>query len=214
MSAKSRGVTNIVDVGAQLKRLREERQISMRTLAKASGLSANALSMIERGLTSPSVSTLTKLAGALQAPITAFFRREPDRQKIVYRPAESRIQIPLRYGLSENLGGDAFTERIEAMRLSFNPGCTSGPYALCHSGNEFIFVEKGQLDYQVDSQEFHLHTGDTLMFAAGLNHRWYNPGPDSAVVLVVISAFAEDERPEEYHLAVGEVESNDVRFPG
>ena len=54
-----------VDVGARLKQLREDRRVSMRTLAKNSGLSANALSMIERGLTSPSVSTLTKLAGAL-----------------------------------------------------------------------------------------------------------------------------------------------------
>ena len=47
-----------VDVGQRLKALREERGISMRTLARNSGLSANALSMIERGLTSPSISTL------------------------------------------------------------------------------------------------------------------------------------------------------------
>ena len=44
-----------VDVGARLKTLRRDRKVSMRTLAKQSSLSANALSMIERGLTSPSV---------------------------------------------------------------------------------------------------------------------------------------------------------------
>ncbi len=54
-----------VNVGERLRELREARNISMRTLASRSGLSANALSMIERGKASPSVSTLYKLADAL-----------------------------------------------------------------------------------------------------------------------------------------------------
>ena len=53
-----------VDVASRLRNLRESRGISMRTLGTRSGLSANALSMIERGKTSPSVSTLYKLADA------------------------------------------------------------------------------------------------------------------------------------------------------
>ena len=202
MSTKKRGI-NDVDVGAQLKRLREDRQISMRTLARASNLSANALSMIERGLTSPSVSTLMKLAGALEVPVTAFFRREPDRQKIVFRPAESRLQLKLPHGTSEDLGGDTFTERIETFKLILDAGADSGPYALCHSGSEFVFLENGQLNYEVNGQEFQLQGGDTLLFAGGLYHRWKNPGPETASVMVVIAAFADDERPAEYHMAVG-----------
>lgn len=62
-----------VNVASSLRELREARGISMRTLATKSGLSANALSMIERGKTSPSVSTLYKLADALGVSITAFF---------------------------------------------------------------------------------------------------------------------------------------------
>ena len=62
-----------VDVGNRLRELREMRKVSMRTLAQNSGLSANALSMIERGKASPSVSTLCRLADALGIPITDFF---------------------------------------------------------------------------------------------------------------------------------------------
>src|SRR5512142_2145450 len=98
-----------VDVGQRLRVLREERGISMRTLARNSGLSANALSMIERGLTSPSVSTLNKLAMALEIPITAFFRHQPDRQAIVHRKASQRTRVPLLRGLWEDLGGESFT---------------------------------------------------------------------------------------------------------
>ena len=62
-----------IDVGGRLRELRQGIGLSMRALARMSGLSANALSMIERGKTSPSVSTLYKLATAMGIPITAFF---------------------------------------------------------------------------------------------------------------------------------------------
>ena len=88
-----------VDVGGRLRELRNERGMSMRALARESGLSANALSMIERGRTSPSVSTLYKLADAMGIPITAFFREEPPRQDIVFRKAESRVRMPFMRGL-------------------------------------------------------------------------------------------------------------------
>ena len=191
-----------VDVGTGLKQLREERHISMRALAKASGLSANALSMIERGLTSPSVSTLSKLAGALEVPITAFFRREPERQNIVYRPLSDRKQVPLRRGIWEDLGGDAFSERMEAFSLSLEAGGNSGQHAMMHSGCEFVLIVSGQLDYEVEEKCFHLLAGDSLLFAANLKHRWSNPGPGSANAMIVIAAFVNGDRPGEYHLAV------------
>ncbi len=191
-----------VDVGARLKQLREDRHVSMRTLAKNSGLSANALSMIERGLTSPSVSTLTKLAGALECPITAFFRREPDRQKVVFRQSLDRARIPLVHGLWEDLGGDCFSERMEAFMMTIESDGTSGLHAITHSGNEFVFVLAGQLSYDVDGQQYDMVAGDSLMFAANLTHRWCNPGPGATTAVLVIADFDEDERPGEYHTAV------------
>ena len=82
-----------VEVGGRLRELRLERDMSMRSLARASGLSTNALSMIERARTSPSVSTLYKLADALGVPITAFFRLEPSKQDIVFCKADQRRRM-------------------------------------------------------------------------------------------------------------------------
>jgi transcriptional regulator with XRE-family HTH domain len=191
-----------VDVGLRLRQLRDERKISMRTLARASSLSANALSMIERGLTSPSVSTLNKLAMALEVPITAFFRHQPDRQTIVYRKATQRTRVPLLRGLWEDLGGESFTERIESFMLTLESGGSSGPHSMLHTGSEFVFIVRGQLEYEVGAEHFLLETGDSLMFAAHINHRWRNPGPNVTSALVLIAAFEEDDRPSEYHLAV------------
>ena len=94
-----------VNVATRLKELRVARNISMRTLATKSGLSANALSMIERGKTSPSVSTLYKLADALGISITAFFGTETDKQQVVFLKSDQRTRISFTRGVFEGLGG-------------------------------------------------------------------------------------------------------------
>lgn len=196
-----------VDVGLRLRGLREERGVSMRSLARRSGLSANALSMIERNLTSPSVSTLTKLAGALEVPITAFFRQEPNRQNIVFRKASERNRVPFTRGLWEGLGGEYFTGRVEAFMLTLENGGSSGPHGMLHTGHEFVFCLRGTLEYEIENERFLLETGDSLIFAAQLMHRWRNPGQTVTNAIILISGFEESERPGEFHLASKPVES-------
>lgn len=190
-----------IDVGQRLRVLREERGISMRALARRSALSANALSMIERGLTAPSVSTLNTLATALEVPITAFFRKEPIREQIVFRKASERARVPLLRGVIEGLGGESFVGRVEAFLLTLESGGSSGPHGMIHTGHEMVFCLRGSLEYEVDGQRFIMEPGDSLIFAAQLNHRWRNPGGTVANAVIVISAFEESERPGEYHLA-------------
>ncbi len=190
-----------MQVGQRLRILRDERDISMRSLARRSGLSANALSMIERGLTSPSVSTLTKLAGALEVPITAFFRVEPSREQIVFRKGVDRTSETFPAGAMETLGGNAFAGRMEAFLLTLECGVSSGPHGLLHTGNELVFCLEGRVMYEIDTQVFLMDAGDSLIFNAKLNHRWRNVGDIPARIMVTVSAFEEGERPAEYHLA-------------
>lgn len=190
-----------VDVGHRLRILREERGISMRALARRSGLSANALSMIERALTSPSVSTLNKLAMALEVPITAFFRQEPVREPIVFRKASERTRIPFLHGLIEGLGGESFVGRVEAFLLTLESGGSSGPHGMIHSGHELVFCLRGVIEYEVENQRFVLEPGDSLIFAAQLMHRWRNSSNSIANGIIVISSFEDSERPGEFHLA-------------
>ena len=199
-----------VDVGQRLRVLREERVISMRALARRSGLSANALSMIERGLTSPSVSTLNKLAVALEVPITAFFRQEPVRENIVFRKASERTRIPFMRGLIEGLGGEAFIGRVEAFMLTLESGGSSGPHGMIHTGHELVFCLRGTLEYEVDNQRFLLEPGDSLIFAAQLVHRWRNPSNRVANGIIVISAFEEKD---ETDGEIGVTDSGDENIP-
>jgi transcriptional regulator with XRE-family HTH domain len=192
-----------VDVGTRLRQLREERNMSMRSLATASGLSANALSMIERGKTSPSVSTLYKLADAMGVPITTFFGEQTTKQQVIFIRSQERPRVSFSRGVWEGLGGEQFSGRVEPFMLTLENGASSGPHTITHSGHEFVFCIRGQLEYFVEKQVFTLGPGDSLLFAAQLNHRWRNPGGMVTNALVVLSGFSEDELPHVMHWKKG-----------
>jgi transcriptional regulator with XRE-family HTH domain len=188
-----------VDVGTRLRQLREDRNMSMRSLATASGLSANALSMIERGKTSPSVSTLYKLADAMGVPITTFFGEQTTKKQVIFLRSQERPRVAFSRGVWEGLGGEQFSGRVEPFMLTLENGATSGPHPMAHSGHEFVFCLRGQLEYFVEKEVFNLGPGDSLLFAAQLSHRWRNPGGTVTNALIVLSGFSEDEQPHVMH---------------
>ncbi len=193
-----------VDVASSLRQLREARSISMRTLATRSGLSANALSMIERGKTSPSVSTLYKLADALGVSITAFFGAETERKKVVFIKSDERTRMSFTRGVFEALGGEHFSGRVEPFMLTLESGSASGPHSIVHTGHEFVFCLRGQLEYHVEKQIFLLSAGDSLLFESKMQHRWRNPSKNVTSALIIISGFAEGEQPHAMHWKKGE----------
>jgi transcriptional regulator with XRE-family HTH domain len=193
-----------VDVATRLRELREARGISMRTLATKSGLSANALSMIERSKTSPSVSTLYKLADALGVSITAFFTTETDKKQIIHIKSDTRTRMSFARGVFEALGGEHFEGRVEPFLLTLESGASSGPHNIVHAGHEFVFSLRGQLEYFVDKKTYLLEAGDSLLFASNLPHRWKNPSQHVANALIIISGFAEGEQPNVMHWKKGE----------
>jgi transcriptional regulator with XRE-family HTH domain len=173
--------------------MRMERNLSIRALARESGMSANALSMIERGRSSPSVSTLYKVAHALDVPITSLFGEEPEREQIVFTKAETRTRVPFLRGLWEGLGGESFDGRVEPFALTLESGASSGPHPVMHSGHEFVICLRGRLEYQVEDQMYLLEAGDSLLFRSHLQHRWRNPGPNVTNAVFVLSDFEEGD---------------------
>jgi transcriptional regulator with XRE-family HTH domain/mannose-6-phosphate isomerase-like protein (cupin superfamily) len=188
-----------VHVGQILRQLRDGRGLSIRELSRISGLSANALSMIERGFSSPSVSTLYRLTDALNVPITALFRQDQDQEAIVFRSVANRTRVPFPLGVWEGLGGEAFIGRTQPFMLTLESGAESGKEKIVHTGHEFVLCLRGKLDYEVEGKFYTLEAGDSLLFAARLAHRWRNPGNTVTNAVIVLSGFEEFERPGIFH---------------
>jgi len=66
-------------VGLAIRSLREGKNLSLRQISQASGLSINAISKIERGDNSPTVASLHKIASALGVHITDLFIQTQDQ---------------------------------------------------------------------------------------------------------------------------------------
>jgi len=188
-----------VDVGSRLRQLREQNNISMRGLAAKSGLSANALSMIERGKTSPSVSTLYKLSDALGVPITEFFSLQLERQEIVFLKADERPRVSFVKGSMEGLGGEQFTGKVSPFLVTLENGAGSGANQMSHTGHEFVYCLHGKLEYRVEKKVFQLEAGDSLLFAAQLKHSWKSISGSVTNALIVISEYSENRQTLQKH---------------
>jgi transcriptional regulator with XRE-family HTH domain len=196
--------TSSSKVGRRIRELREKRRISMRELGRLSGISVNALSLIERGQTSPSVSTLYRLVDALGVPITAIFGAEPLREEIVFCPVTKRTKLPFPLGLWEGLGGEVFKGRLQPFMLTLESGGDSGLHTIVHTGHEFVMCLEGLLEYTVEDKKYIMGSGDSLLFAARLRHSWRNPGNTLAKAIIVLCGFEDFESPAGFHLTNGE----------
>lgn len=192
-----------VDVGSGLRRLREERDLTIRALSVKSGLAANTLSLIENGKSSPSVSTLQQLAVALDVPITAFFESEAMDNNIAYVKAERGPRAIFDHGLLEDLGAGSSIPAVEPFVVTLKPNATSGPQAIVHTGYEFIYCLEGRILYTIEGQSYLLDPGDSLLFQAYLPHRWQNASPTKSRSLLVLYPTDEHDHPTERHFAPG-----------
>ncbi|MBN1440458.1 MAG: cupin domain-containing protein [Anaerolineales bacterium] len=188
-----------IDVGAQLRRLRNARSLSLRALADISGLNFNTLSLIENGKSSPSVSTLQQIAAAIQVPIASFFQPEEVKRNVVFQKAGNRPSTVFQNGSLSDLGQGLTLHGGQLMLLSLAARSEGTPDPIIHTGQEFAFCLEGVLEYTVDGQTYRMDPGDSLIFEAFLPHRWGNPGPGVSRSLLVLCPSDENDRPAERH---------------
>jgi transcriptional regulator with XRE-family HTH domain len=197
--ARSAAQEEPVDVGARLRALREARRLSIKALAEASGLAVNTLSLIEHGKSSPSVSTLQQLAAALRVPISAFFTPEAPRSRVVYHQAGQVPLTPFPHGSLADLGVGIAHRSIEPLLLTLDPGAGSGPEAIVHPGQEFVYGLEGCVTYTVAERIYLIEPGASLLFEAALPHGWQNLGETPATALLILCPYEPPGSPSAHH---------------
>ncbi|MHC1740595.1 MAG: helix-turn-helix domain-containing protein [Anaerolineaceae bacterium] len=173
-------------VGLKIRELRNDRGLSLRTMADLSGLNINTLSLIENGKTSPSVGTLQQLAKALSVPITAFFESEPISQRIVFSSSKKRPSSTFENAQMENLGKNLRDNVVQPFVVTLEPGARSGDQLIVHTGYEFVYCLSGKVCYSVDQVDYLLESGDSLLFEAHLPHRWGNCEDGESKLILVL----------------------------
>lgn len=160
----------------------------MRDLAKKVGCTAGYISQIEKGVSSPSIATLKKMATSLEIKLVDFFLEEDIGEDIVIRNGEGfEIKYPQGdasiFLLVKKLSG----RNMEPLLARFEPGSGSHGLYSHGGGQEFGFVVTGELDLMVDDNVFKLRKGDSFYFDSTRPHGYVNNGDEVSEVIWVIS---------------------------
>jgi transcriptional regulator with XRE-family HTH domain len=188
------------DVGLHLRAIRKERGLSLRALAQLSGLSPNTISLVERGVTSPSVSTLHRLATALAVPITALLEEPAERTELIVTRAGERTRSGSGSVELESLGYGVEGQVCDPFSVRLKPGASSGSRQMTHSGHELVYCLEGAVEYEILGEAHRLEPGDALLFDGVLPHRWRNPNSKEAVFLLIIGGSEDRSVPMDQHL--------------
>jgi transcriptional regulator with XRE-family HTH domain len=179
-------------IGPRLRLRRKVRNMSLQDVATRAEISIGLLSQIERGLTMPSVRSLSAICNALEMPVGWLFDQPsidsaPDSRFIVRRHQRRVLDLGAKGMIKELLTPDDCAG-IQMMRLVIRPGGSTGDTPYNHpEGAKCGIVNAGVLGLEIDGQEHRLESGDSFAFEARRMIRFWCIGNEETVVIWVVT---------------------------
>jgi transcriptional regulator with XRE-family HTH domain len=173
----------VSSIGPKLRELRLQQRLSMQQLADRADVSAAAIHKIERSGMVPTITTLLKLAGALDRPVSYFVEEDAEESgPVVFTAAAHRNSVYTSHqGIDlSGISGPYGRFFVAGAIATVVPGADSGPNPMEHPGEELVFVLDGTLEFTVEDQPFRLQKGDAIHFRTDRRHQWRNPGNKDA----------------------------------
>lgn len=173
------------EVYENIRKVRKEKNLTLADLSKMTGLSTSYLSQVERQNCDVTLTSLAKIASALDIDIRSFFQAETFDNYVT--PSDSRRELDpgntvLKY---YKLSGNFKQREIELLLVVCMP--RAGAAWESHVGEEFFYVLEGEIIFQVDDKTYHLKEGDTIHFPSHLMHAIENPTDKEVKMLSAIN---------------------------
>jgi transcriptional regulator with XRE-family HTH domain len=173
-------------IARNLAALRGERHYSLDELAALTGVSKSMLRQIEKGSSSPTISTIWKIANGLKVSFTSLVKEEKGAVSVI-----------------DNTAGTPIMEKDESYRLfplfPFEPDrkfesyfVQMRPGARLESGGhrgvveEYIFVTQGTLRLGVGEESFRVERDHSIRFPASGPHSYRNAGRVMVKMIMII----------------------------
>jgi len=174
-------------LGEKFRRLRAAKGFSLEDLAKKTNLTRSFLSQIEKNKTSPSISSLIKIAEALGISVGDLFREEKDLNKSIIHQAEREsFSIEKNKLKVELLTPRRQEKKFEPVLVRFGVGGSTETISL--SGAFFCLVLEGKLELSMGNETHILAKGDSLYMESAPEERWKNIGEDDVMAFVVATS--------------------------
>ncbi len=159
-------------LGARLRARRKALGLTMQQVADSAGLTIGFISQIERGIASPSLSSLTNVARVLDMDPATLFAQPPSPGEVTTagtRPVYGLDPANMTY---ERISAAFPGHTLRAVLIHEAPGHRSEP--IRHEGEEIFYVLQGALTVEIEGQRHVLAAGDSIHFASTRVHSSWN----------------------------------------
>ncbi len=176
-------------IGAKVKQLRMDKNLTLKQLSEASGLSIGFLSQFERGLSSIALDSLEKLAEIMEVSLFDLLEKKPSASgndpvchHVDLLPTEISPEI-YQYMLGTPDTDFILLPRIYLLLPFAEATTVSEPYV--HEGEEFIYVLEGVVTVYLEENQYVLYPGDSIHILSTQPHNWMNRTNKIARILTV-----------------------------
>ena len=154
-------------IGGILKHHRKRKNITLKELCDLTGLSVSYLSMLERGLNSPTVANLNLICKALDMTMAELIQKLDTSQIVVHRDERETIFRNDGYLYESATKG---TRPLSCVVMTISDALVheSTP----HVADEVGYVISGSLAMNVNGQDYTLEVGDSIYIAANSYHSY------------------------------------------
>jgi transcriptional regulator with XRE-family HTH domain len=185
-------------LGARLRQLRQERRMTVRTLAARSGFSPSFISQIEADQVSPSIASLEKIAGQLGTSLANLFSSlESEPRQVVRANERVTYRSDWSHSVVEALNDADYDRRLSAVQVTFEQGGTTGKRLAPSWQDTIAYMVAGRLKLTLEDEELELSPGDTLYLQEGDTFMVENQAAERAVLLIISAASMADVFPAE-----------------
>ncbi|MFT4125145.1 MAG: XRE family transcriptional regulator [Gordonia sp. (in: high G+C Gram-positive bacteria)] len=188
-----------MSLGGEIRRLRQDRGMTLTGLAAEAGISHPFLSQLERGYARPSMVTLERIARALQTTqVNLMLAATPARESLSTTSDAGGIQVV------RAADGALLPQAGDGESAGYSRLLVTGPAAFFpqehvqtrrefadyyrHDQDEWVHVIDGAIEVDLDAELIELRARDSLYYAGGIPHRWRVIGDGVARVIVVQAA--------------------------
>lgn len=171
-------------LGSKIRALRKRLQRTLDETATAAGISKPFLSQVERGLATPSITSLAGIARALNVTVQ-YFVETPTEAKSVRRADELKF-----FGFADSANLFARLTNVSSDRqldaiLVRLPAGQPPSEVTTHAGEEFLYVLRGEISLNLEGTTFVLRPGDSAHYESTVPHAWANTASEETVLVWV-----------------------------
>ena len=160
-------------VSENIKRIRQEKNLSLGDLAKLSDVSKSMLAQIERGEGNPTLSTLWKIANGMQVSFNTLIA-QPKLPYKVTKLAEIEPILDMNGGLKNYSLFSDIENNFSVYQIEVGKEISWISEAHLRGTAEFVIVIQGTLEIKLEEKTFILKKGENLWFKADVPHSYCN----------------------------------------